>query len=416
LPSLAASRIDRSGRVVAHESEVVIYLDHQSTTPVDARVVEAMLPYFDREFGNAASRTHAYGWRAEAAVEIAREAIARAIGAREPAEIVFTSGATESDNLAILGVARAARGRGADHVVTVATEHRAVLEPCEALAREGFRVSVLGVDRDGLVDPAAIEAALTERTALVSVMAANNEIGVLQPIDAIAARCRARGVLFHSDAAQAVGKVPLDVATSGIDLLSLTAHKLYGPKGVGALYVRSGRPRLRIEPLLYGGGHERGLRPGTLPVPAIVGFGRAVELAMAERESEAARLVALRERLFERLSRVGGVARNGHATARLAGNLNVAIEGIEADALVVALRDVALSTGSACSSADPAPSHVLRALGLSDAAVRASIRLGLGRGTTQAQVDAAAARICEEIAALRTVRDAATLRRPSPPS
>lgn len=380
------------------------------------RVVEAMLPYFEREFGNAASRTHAYGWRAEAAVEIAREAIARAIGAREPAEVVFTSGATESDNLAILGVARAARGRGADHVVTVATEHRAVLEPCEALAREGFRVSVLGVDRDGLVDPAAIEAALTERTALVSVMAANNEIGVLQPIDAMAATCRARGVLFHSDAAQAVGKVPLDVATSGIDLLSLTAHKLYGPKGVGALYVRSGRPRVRIEPLLYGGGHERGLRPGTLPVPAIVGFGRAVELAMAERESEAARLAALRERLFERLTRVGGVARNGHATARLAGNLNVAIEGIEADALVVALRDVALSTGSACSSADPAPSHVLRALGLPDAAVRASIRLGLGRGTTEAQVDAAAARICEEIAALRTARDAATLRRPSPPS
>ena len=232
----------------------------------------------------------------------------------------------------------------------------------------------------------------------------------------MAATCRARGVLFHSDAAQAVGKVPLDVATSGIDLLSLTAHKLYGPKGVGALYVRSGRPRVRIEPLLYGGGHERGLRPGTLPVPAIVGFGRAVELAMAERESEAARLAALRERLFERLTRVGGVARNGHATARLAGNLNVAIEGIEADALVVALRDVALSTGSACSSADPAPSHVLRALGLPDAAVRASIRLGLGRGTTEAQVDAAAARICEEIAALRTARDAATLRRPSPPS
>ncbi|MCU0669359.1 MAG: aminotransferase class V-fold PLP-dependent enzyme, partial [Myxococcota bacterium] len=328
----------------------MIYLDHQATTPADARVVEAMLPWFDREFGNAASRTHAYGWRAEAAVEIAREAIARAIGAREPAEIVFTSGATESDNLAILGVARAARARGADHVVTAATEHRAVLEPCEALAREGFHVTVVSVDRDGLVDPGAIEAVLTERTALVSVMAANNEIGVLQPIDAIAAICRARGVLFHSDAAQAVGKVPLDVASSGFDLLSLTAHKLYGPKGIGALYVRSGRPRVRIEPLLYGGGHERGLRPGTLPVPLIVGFGRAVEIAMAERDSEAVRIAALRERLFERLASVGGVARNGHATARLAGNLNVAIEGIEADALVVALRDVALSTGSACSS------------------------------------------------------------------
>lgn len=394
----------------------LIYLDHQATTPADARVVEAMLPWFDREFGNAASRTHAYGWRAEAAVEIAREAIARAIGAREPAEIVFTSGATESDNLAILGVARAARARGADHVVTAATEHRAVLEPCEALAREGFHVTVVSVDRDGLVDPGAIEAVLTERTALVSVMAANNEIGVLQPIDAIAAICRARGVLFHSDAAQAVGKVPLDVASSGFDLLSLTAHKLYGPKGIGALYVRSGRPRVRIEPLFYGGGHERGLRPGTLPVPLIVGFGRAVEIAMAERDSEAVRIAALRERLFERLASVGGVARNGHATARLAGNLNVAIEGIEADALVVALRDVALSTGSACSSADPAPSHVLRALGLPDAAVRGSIRLGLGRGTTEAEVDAAAARICEEIGALRAARDAATLRRPSHPS
>lgn len=391
----------------------LIYLDHQATTPTDARVVEAMLPYFDREFGNAASRTHAYGWRAEAAVEIAREAIARALGAREPAEIVFTSGATESDNLAILGVARAARARGADHVVTVATEHRAVLEPCEALAREGFRVTVLGVDRDGLVDPGAIEAALTERTALVSVMAANNEIGVLQPIEAIASLCRARGVLFHTDAAQAVGKVPLDVGASGIDLLSCTAHKLHGPKGVGALYVRAGRPRVRIEPLLHGGGHERGLRPGTLPVPLIVGFGRAIEIAMAARESEAERLATLRERLFARLSEVGGVVRNGHPTQRLAGNLNVAVEGIEADALVVALRDVALSTGSACSSADPAPSHVLTALGLPEAAVRGSIRLGLGRGTSEAEVDTAAARICEEIAALRAARGAATLRRPS---
>lgn len=375
-----------------------------------------MAPYWSDEFGNAASRTHAFGWRAEAAVEVARESIARAIGARDPAEIVFTSGATESDNLAILGVARAARPRGADHVVTVATEHRAVLEPCEALGREGFAVSVVGVDRDGRVDPAAIEAALTDRTALVSVMAANNEIGVLQPIDAIAQTCRARGVLFHSDAAQAVGKVPLDVTRSGIDLLSLTAHKLYGPKGIGALYVRSGRPRVRVEPLLHGGGHERGLRPGTLPVPGIVGFGRAVEIAMHERDSEAARLAMLRERLFTRLAGIGGVARNGHATARLPGNLNVAIEGIEADALVVALRDVALSTGSACSSADPAPSHVLRALGLPEAAVRASIRLGLGRATTQAEIDFAATRICEEVTALRSARGAATLRRPANPS
>ncbi len=264
-----------------------IYLDHQSTTPVDARVVEAMAPWWTADFGNAASRTHVFGWRAEAAVEAAREALAAAIGAADPREIVFTSGATESDNLALQGVARAARARrgGGDHLVTVATEHPAVLDTARALARESFSVTELPVDGAGFVDPDAVAAALTERTVLVSVMWANNEIGVLQPIEAIASVCRQQGVSFHSDAAQAVGKVPVDVTTAGVDLLSFTAHKLYGPKGIGALYVRRGRPRLRLAPLLHGGGHEHGLRPGTLPVPLIVGFAKAVELAVAERDS-----------------------------------------------------------------------------------------------------------------------------------
>jgi len=384
----------------------LIYLDHHATTPTDPRVLEAMLPYFDREFGNAASRTHAYGWRAEAAVEVAREAIARAIGASDPREIVFTSGATESNNLALLGVARAGRSRG-DHVVTLATEHSSVLEPCEALVREGFAATIVPVDRDGRVDPAAVVAAITPRTLLVSAAWANGEIGTLQPIDAIARACQERGVLLHSDAAQALGKVPVNVA-AGVDLLSLTAHKLYGPKGVGALWVRSGRPRVRIEPLFFGGGHENGLRPGTLPVALIVGFGRAVEIAVAEREIEAARLLALRERLLARLrDALSGVTVNGHPSERLPGNLNLGFEGIEADALLASLRDIALSTGSACSSARSEPSHVLVALGLPDARVRSSVRIGLGRGTTTEQVDVAAERIVTEVRSLRAARSSA---------
>jgi len=384
----------------------LIYLDHHATTPTDPRVLEAMLPYFDREFGNAASRTHAYGWRAEAAVEVAREAIARAIGASDPREIVFTSGATESNNLALLGIARAGRSRG-DHVVTLATEHSSVLEPCEALVREGFAATIVPVDRDGRVDPAAVVAAITPRTLLVSAAWANGEIGTLQPIDAIARACQERGVLLHSDAAQALGKVPVNVA-AGVDLLSLTAHKLYGPKGVGALWVRSGRPRVRIEPLFFGGGHENGLRPGTLPVALIVGFGRAVEIAVAEREIEAARLLALRERLLARLrDALSGVTVNGHPSERLPGNLNLGFEGIEADALLASLRDIALSTGSACSSARPEPSHVLVALGLPDARVRSAVRIGLGRGTTTEQVDVTAERIVAEVRSLRAARSSA---------
>jgi cysteine desulfurase len=390
-----------------------IYLDHHSTTPTDPRVVEAMLPWFTRDFGNAASRTHAFGWRAEAAVEAAREALARGVGGREAGEIVFTSGATEANNLALLGLAEARRARG-DHLVTVATEHPSVLDPCAALARRGFRVTVLPVDRAGLVEPGAVEAALGDRTLLVSVMWANNEIGVIQPIAEIARVCRAHGVPLHSDAAQAVGKVPVGAMAAGVDLLSFTAHKLYGPKGVGALWVRSGRPRLRLEPLLHGGGHERGLRSGTLPVPLIVGFARALELALAELDTESSRLAELRDRLLARLrAALPGVFVNGGPARRLPANLNVGFEGVAADALIAALPDLAISTGSACSSARPEPSHVLRALGLSDEALGASVRIGLGRGNTPEEVEAAADRIVAEVRALRAGRAAGRAAAPS---
>jgi cysteine desulfurase len=335
-----------------------IYLDHHATTPTDPRVLEAMLPYFGESFGNASSRSHRYGWVAEAAVEDARERLAVCLGA-EPREIVFTSGTTESDNLAIQGLARAGRGRG-DHIVTTAVEHPAVLETCRALASEGFSVTEVPVAADGLVDPDDVGRALTDRTLLVSVIAANSEIGVLQPLEEIGRVCRSRGVPLHSDAAQAVGKVPVDVARLGVDLLSLCAHKLYGPKGVGALYVRRGRPRLRLDPLLHGGGRLR------------LGF-------------EGARL-------------------NGHPTQRLPGNLNVAFPGIQADALLPALKDVALSTGSACASGSGEPSHVLRALGLSDALARASVRFGLGRSNDAEQIEWVAERLCEEARALRESR------------
>ncbi len=378
-----------------------IYLDHHATTPTDPRVVEAMLPYFGEEFGNASSGTHAYGWRAEAAVEDARERLARAIGARESREIVFTSGTTESDNLALAGVLRAAMPER-DHVVTSAIEHPAVLDTCRALAREGVRVTELPVDSDGLVDPQRVVEAITPRTALVSVMAANSEIGVLEPLEEIGAVCRERGVLFHSDAAQAVGRIPVDVERWGVDLLSMCAHKCYGPKGIGALYLRSRRPRIAIAPLLHGGGHERGLRSGTLPVPLCVGFARAIELCLAELAPEATRQAGLRDRLLERLRAASGDVRlNGHATRRLPGNLNVCFPGVAADALLVALRDVALSTGSACASARGEPSHVLRAIGLSPALARSALRFGLGRGTTEAEIAVAAERVSFEVAAAR---------------
>jgi len=381
-----------------------IYLDHHATTPLDPRVLEAMLPFFVEDFGNASSQTHVYGWRAEAAVEDARERIARAIGAADPREIVFTSGTTESDNLALKGVLRAGRRRG-DHLVTVATEHPAVLDACRALEAEGFRVTRLPVDADGLVDPDALARALDERTLLVSVMAANSEIGVLQPLAEIGKRCRERGVTLHSDAAQAVGKLPLDVQALGVDALSFCAHKLYGPKGVGALYLRRGAPRVPLEPLLHGGGQELGRRPGTLPVPLIVGFARALELCLGELPAEAERQTQLRDALWSRLEReLPDVRRNGHASRRLPGNLNVSFAGVEADALLVSLRDVALSTGSACASGSGEPSHVLRALGLPDALARSAIRIGIGRGNSAEELAFVADRLIAQVRELRARR------------
>jgi cysteine desulfurase len=364
-----------------------------------------MLPYLREDFGNASSSTHVYGWRAEAAVEDARERLAAALGA-SPREIVFTSGTTESDNLALQGVARAGRGRG-DHLVTVATEHPAVLDCCRALEAEGFRVTVLPVDGQGLVDPDDLRRALGDQTLLVSVMAANSEIGVLQPLPEIGRICRERGVLFHSDAAQAVGKLAFDVEAQGVDLLSLCAHKLYGPKGVGALYLRERRPRIPLAPLLHGGGHERGHRSGTLPVALIVGFARAVELCLAELEVEAARLRGLRDRLWQRLeSALPDLHRNGHPERRLPGNLNVSCAGVEADALLARLGGLALSSGSACASSRGEPSHVLRALGLPDALARGALRFGLGRSTTPEQIESAAEQVIECVRQARAARRA----------
>ena len=312
--------------------EKPIYLDHHATTPCDPRVLEAMMPWFTESFGNASSATHRFGWVAEAAVEDARERLARGIGAGDPREIVFTSGTTESDNLALAGVVRAAGGLAGAHVVTTAIEHPAVLDACRALERGGCAVTVVPVDGEGHVAPGAVADALTDRTRLVSVMAANGEIGSIQPLEEIGALCRARGVLLHTDAAQAVGKIPLDVGALGVDLLSMCAHKLYGPKGVGLLYVRERRPRIRLEPLLYGGGHERGRRSGTLPVPLVVGFARAVELCLEEMPSEVQRCTALRERLWKALAEGLPDARvNGDSERRLPGNLNVCIPGVEAE-------------------------------------------------------------------------------------
>jgi cysteine desulfurase len=371
-----------------------IYLDHHATTPVDPRVLDAMLPFFREDFGNAASISHAFGRRAAAAVEDARERIAASLGA-EPREIVFTSGATEANNLAIQGSARL-RPAHRDHLVSVASEHPSVLDVCEALTSEGFRTTVVPVDAEGRVEPAAIGDALEDRTAVVSVMLANNEIGVLQPVDEIAALCRERGVPCHTDAAQAVGRIPVDVDALGVDLLSFSGHKVYGPKGIGALFVRQRRPRVRLAPVQHGGGHEGGLRSGTLPVPLIIGLARALEVCLEDLESEAKRQRELRERLWGQLREAVPDARcNGHPEERLPGNLNVTFPGVDADRLLLALTDVALSSGSACSTASPAPSHVLLAIGLSEQEAKSSIRIGLGRGTTPEEVDTAARRLLE---------------------
>lgn len=381
----------------------MIYLDNHATTRVDPRVLEAMLPFFTEEYGNAASRSHAFGWRADEHVERARTRVAALIGA-EPREIVFTSGATESDNLALQGVATALAERG-DHIVTVATEHKAVLDTCAHLAQRGVRVTVLPVDREGRVTAAQVAEALTERTILVSVMAANNEVGVLAPLAEIGTVCRAHGVLLHTDAAQAAGRVALDVQALRVDLLSLSAHKMHGPKGVGALYVRRRNPRVQVEPLFFGGGHERGMRSGTLDVPGIVGFGEAARLASELLATEPARLASLRDRLLARLRETLPDLRvNGCLIHRLPNNLNVSIPFVEGESLLMALsRHVAISSGSACTSATLEPSHVLRAMGVPDEDAHASIRFGLGRFNDESDIDRAAALVIESALRLRAM-------------
>ncbi|MGG6241780.1 cysteine desulfurase family protein [Nodosilinea sp. AN01ver1] len=376
-----------------------IYLDSHATTPVDPRVLEAMLPFFTEQFGNPASLTHAYGWEAEAAVTRSRQTIAAALNA-SPEEIVFTSGATEANNLAIKGIAEACFSRGR-HLITVQTEHSAVLDPCRYLESLGFEVTYLPVQPNGLIDLDTLDKAFRDDTVLVSVMAANNEIGVLQPLAEIGARCRDRRVFFHSDAAQAIGKIPLDVEAMQLDLVSLTAHKIYGPKGTGALYVRR-RPRVPLAAQLHGGGHERGLRSGTLYPPQIVGFARAVELGLEELEAERDRLIALRQQLWQGLEPLGGLHLNGHPTQRLPNNLNVSFAGVDGQALLLGLRGtVALSSGAACSTASTAPSHVLKALGRDDALAYASLRFGLGRFTTAAEIERVVAGVTATVQALR---------------
>lgn len=365
-----------------------IYLDCNATTPVDQRVLEAMLPFFTEYFGNPSSLNHSYGWEAEAGVEKARELIAAAIGA-EPVEIVFTSGATEANNLAIKGVAESYMGEG-KHIVTVCTEHSAVLAPCRYLETLGFEVTYLSVDGDGLIDLSELEKSLRPDTILVSVMAANNEIGVLQPIEEIGRVCRDRNIIFHTDAAQALGKIPLNVQSMNIDLLSMTAHKLYGPKGIGALYVRRKNPRVPLAPQLHGGGQERGIRSGTLYAPQIVGFGEAVRLAVARMTEEGERLGKLRDYLWKGLADLPGIYLNGHPTQRLPNNLNVSFAGINGNNLLSSLRsDIALSSGSACSSAQATPSHVIKALGRTDNLARATLRFGLGQDSNATNIEQA---------------------------
>ena len=380
-----------------------IFLDYQATTPTDPRVVEAMLPYFNERFGNPHSVHHVYGRDASEAVERAREKIAALIGA-EAREIVFTSGATESNNLAIKGACRFLAERKS-HLITLASEHKCVLESCKRMEREGYRLTLLNPGPDGLIDPARIAEAIEADTALVSVMAVNNEIGVIQPLAEIGALCRERGVLFHSDAAQAAGKIPLDVNAMAIDLLSLSGHKMYGPKGIGALYVRR-RPRVRLEPLIDGGGQERGHRSGTLPTPLCIGLGKAAEIAAEEMAAESDRLAGYSAR-FRALLEAGleGVQINGALDARFPGNLNVSFPGLEAEALIEAMPELAVSTGSACTSASVEPSYVLRALGLPDARARGSLRIGFGRFTREEEVERAADII---IAAVRRLQAGAS--------
>ena len=377
-----------------------IYMDNHATTPVDPRVLDAMLPYFTEKFGNAASRNHEFGWKAEEAVENARGQIARLINAT-PREIVFTSGATESNNLAIKGVAEKYGDKGR-RIVTQVTEHRAVLDVCRHLEKSGWEVTYLPVDRGGRIDPGELRRAITPKTALATIMYANNEIGVVQPIEEIGKITREMGVLLHVDAAQAVGKIPVDVEKDGIDLLSISAHKIYGPKGVGALYVRRKNPRVELAAMMDGGGHERGMRSGTLNVPGIVGFGKACEICQKEMTTESERLRGLRDRLKDAIaSGLAGTTINGSMAHRLPHNINISFAQVDGESLLMGITDVAVSSGSACTSASLEPSYVLKALGVPDELAHSSIRFGLGRFNTEEEVDYAAARVIETVKRLR---------------
>ena len=377
-----------------------IYLDNHATTPLDPRVLEAMMPYLTNKFGNAASRNHSFGWEAEQAVDTAREQIARLIGATAK-EIIFTSGATESDNLGIKGVSEMYKEKG-NHVITAVTEHKAVLDSCKRLEKNGYRVTYLPVKADGLIDLDDLRRAIDDKTILLTIMYANNEIGVLQPIAEIGKICKEKGVLFHCDAVQAVGKVPLNVIADNIDLASISGHKIYGPKGVGALYVRRKNPRVQLTAQTDGGGHERGMRSGTLNVPGIVGLGKACELAMQELAEESARLAALRDRLKNKLqSELDEVFVNGSTEHRLPGNLNMSFLYVEGESLLMGINDIAVSSGSACTSATLEPSYVLKSLGLGDDVAHSSIRFGIGRFTTQAEIDYVADKVIDVVKKLR---------------
>ncbi|GIX05773.1 MAG: cysteine desulfurase IscS [Candidatus Poribacteria bacterium] len=388
-----------------------IYMDYHATTPLDPRVLEAMRPYLTEEFGNASSGTHRWGWHAEEAVETARQQLADVLGCR-PDEVIFTSGATESNNLAIKGVAWAYRERGKDHLITSQAEHSSVLDTCKWLESEGFSVTYLPVDRYGRVDPDDVRRAITPRTALITLMWANNEVGTLNPISEIGAIAQEADVLFHTDGVQAFAKYDSRVDRLGVDLMSLSGHKIYGPKGIGALYVRKRRPRVRIVPLLHGGGHERGLRSGTLNVPGIVGLGAAAQLCAQLREEEQPRIQGLRDQLWRRLQeRIDLIHLNGHPTERLYNNLNVLIEFVEGEALLMSAPDVALSTGSACHSASTTASHVLVAMGLDESAAHSAVRFGLGRWNTPEEVEYVAEYLAEKVAALRRSSPAYAMKR-----
>jgi cysteine desulfurase len=366
--------------------QLPIYMDNHATTPMDPRVLDAMLPYFGKIFGNAASRNHQFGWEAEQAVDLAREQVAKLIGCT-PKEIIFTSGATESNNLAIKGIAEMYREKG-NHIITQVTEHKAVLDTCKKLERQGYDITYLPVQEDGLISIEALKAAITDKTILVSIMYANNEIGVIQPMQEIGKLCHEKGILFHTDAVQAVGKIPVNVQTDQIDVLSMTAHKIYGPKGVGALYVRRRNPRVQITEQINGGGHERGMRSGTLNVPGIVGLGKACEIAAAEMVAETARLTELRDYLKHKFDAALDYTHvNGNMDHHLPGNLNMSFVHVEGESLLMGINDIAVSSGSACTSATLEPSYVLKALGLGDDVAHSSIRFGLGRFNNKAEVD-----------------------------